>query len=439
MATSSNRTPRHGGSHFSTGASSRRASSAPSHQGAPQAQPQVQPQPQGERVPLSSGAASPQSVLSTGRVSSRTAAATRRAGGSQHARGGRGANKKSSLPLVLVAVVGALAIAAVAAFVIVPAIFPASEPEAEHEMVDEGTKVTFFIPEGSGAAVVAQVLYDSGLIEDTSEFLTQVRRANAEQAIKSGSYEVLAGSDVNQIIDLLVSGPNVSNAQFVIPEGYTVAQIAATAEELLGISADEFTAQAKASNYADDYAFLATAQNDSLEGYLFPKTYDFSSLEEVTADAVIRAMLDQFQVETEGLDLEGAAATLSERFGYELDVNDVVTMASIVEREAANDEQRGNVASVLYNRLGADMRLQSDATLMYVLGHSPSADDLATSQDPYNTYYVDGLTPTPICSPSLASLQAAVNPPNTDYYYFFITPDSAQFSETYDEHQQSYS
>ena len=430
MATSSN-SPKHGGSHFSTGAPAGRAVPGASRQDAPQRT--------GASAPISAGVSSPQSVLSTGRVSSRTAAATRRAGASKHARGGQGGPNKRNLPLVLIAVVGALAIAAVAAFVIVPMLFPASEPEAEHEMVDEGTNVTFFIPEGSGAAAVAQVLYDSGLIEDTADFLAQVRRADAEQAIKSGSYEILAGSDVNQIIELLVSGPNVSNAQFVIPEGYTVAQIAATAEESLGISADEFVAQAKASNYVSDYAFLATAQNDSLEGYLFPKTYDFSSLEEVTADAVIRAMLDQFQLETEGLDLDGAAATLSERFGYDLTANDIVTMASIVEREAVTDEQRGPVASVFYNRLGAGMRIQSDATLTYSLGRAPTADEINSLDDPYNTYFIDGLTPTPICSPSLASLEAAVNPPNTNYYYFFITMDSAQFSETYDEHMQTYS
>lgn len=434
MATPSSRTPRHGGSHFSTGAPASRP--APAARGASPA-PGAGDAPQASR-PLSSGATSPQSVLSTGRVSSRTAAATRRAAGTQHARAA--AAPKRRLPLVLIAVVGAIAIAAVCAFVIVPMVFPSQDAGEQHEMAESGTKITFTVPEGSGAAAVAQILYDSGLIEDQADFLNQVRRANAEQGIKSGSYEILAGSDAQAIIELLVSGPNVSTAQLVIPEGYTVSQVAATVEESLGIPAADFTAQAKASNYASEYAFLATAQNDSLEGYLFPKTYDFSNLgDQVTADAVIRAMLDQFQTEVGGLDLDGAAATLSERFGYELDANDIVTMASIVEREAVTDEQRGPVASVFYNRLGAGMRIQSDATLTYSLGHAPSAEELQTLDDPYNTYFIDGLTPTPICSPSLASIEAAVNPPNTDYYYFFITQDSAQFSETYDEHQQTYS
>ena len=424
MATSSSMPPRRGGSHFSSGPST--ASHAPR-------------QPRAQR----SGASAPQSALSTGRVSSRTAAATQRAGATKHARArqGGGGGGKSRLPLVIVAVVGALALAALSAFVVVPMLFSAGEQQAEHEMAEAGTQVSFTIPEGSGAAAVAQVLYDSGLIEDTADFLTQVRRADAEQDIKSGSYQIIAGSDASAIIEQLISGPNVTNAQFVIPEGYTVEQIADTAEESLGIPADEFIAQAKASNYAADYAFLVTAQNDSLEGYLFPKTYDFSSLSEVTADAVIRAMLDQFELElsTAGIDLDATAASLSERFGYEIDANDVVTMASIVEREAVTDDQRGNVASVFYNRLGAGMRIQSDATLTYSLGHAPSAEELQTVEDPYNTYFIDGLTPTPICSPSLASLQAAAEPPNTNYYYFFITQDSAQFSETYDEHQQTYS
>ena len=152
MATSSN-SPKHGGSHFSTGASAGRAVPGASRQDVPQRT--------GASAPISAGVSSPQSVLSTGRVSSRTAAATRRAGASKHARGGQGGPNKRNLPLVLIAVVGALAIAAVAAFVIVPMLFPASEPEAEHEMVNKGTNVTFSIPEGAGAAAVAQVLYDS--------------------------------------------------------------------------------------------------------------------------------------------------------------------------------------------------------------------------------------------------------------------------------------
>ena len=162
-------------------------------------------------------------------------------------------------------------------------------------------------------------------------------------------------------------------------------------------------------------------------------------METVTADTVIRAMLDQYQAEVGSLDLSTAAASLSERYGIELDANDVLTMASIVEREAVTEEQRPKVASVFYNRLRDGMRLQSDATLAYSLGRAATAEEINTLDDPYNTNLRAGLTPTPVCSPSLASIQAACEPADTNYYYFYITQDTEQFSETYDEHMQAYS
>lgn len=415
MATPTGRSPRHGGSHFSTGAAPRAA--------------RTTPQP-------ASGASAPRSALAGGRVSSRTAAATRRAGSHspRDPRGGRGRR----FPLAALAVVGAIALAAIAAFVLVPGL-TGGDGGQQAQLAEEGTEVTITIPDGSGAAAVAQILADNGLISDQSAFLSEVRRTEAESALKSGSYRIIAGTDDTQIIELLTSGPNASTAQVVVPEGYTVSQIAQAAQDALGISADDFLAQAKASNYVADYPFLEGAHEDSLEGYLFPKTYDFSGMETVTADTVIRAMLDQYQAEVGSLDLSAAAASLSERYGIELDANDVLTMASIVEREAVTEEQRPKVASVFYNRLRDGMRLQSDATLTYSLGRAATAEEINTLDDPYNTNLRAGLTPTPVCSPSLASIQAACEPADTNYYYFYITQDTEQFSETYDEHMQAYS
>lgn len=420
MATPTGRSPRHGGSHFSNGA-------------APHAT-----RPNVTTPAPATGASAPRSALSGGRVSSRTAAATRRAG-SHNPRGQQGGPRKGRAPLAAIAVVAAIAIAAVAAFVLVPNLLGDGGSETEVQLAQEGTEVTITVPDGSGAAQVAQILADNGLIADQSEFLSEVRRTEAESALKSGSYRIVAGTDATAIIELLTSGPNASTAQLTVPEGYTSSQIAQAAQDALGISADDFLAQAKASNYVADYPFLEGAHEDSLEGYLFPKTYDFSGMETVTADTVIRAMLDQYQAEVGSLDLSAAAASLSERYGIELDANDVLTMASIVEREAVTEEQRPKVASVFYNRLRDGMRLQSDATLTYSLGRAATAEEINTLDDPYNTNLRAGLTPTPVCSPSLASIQAACEPADTNYYYFYITQDTEQFSETYDEHMQAYS
>ena len=388
-------------------------------------------------IPASPSATAPHAALKDGRVSGRTAEATRRAG-SHMPKDPHDKSGGRRVPLVAIAVVLAVAVAAVAAFLLVPGLLPSGEKPQETQLAEPGTEVMITIPEGSGAGVVAQTLYENGLISDQSEFLAEVRRTEAEQRIKSGSYLIVAGTDDSQIIELITTGPNASTAQITVPEGYTVKQLAATVEESLGIPASDFLAQAKASAYVADYPFLAEVDPslDSLEGYLFPKTYDFSAEENLTADTVIRAMLDQYEVEVEPLDLSAAAASLSERYGVQLDENDIVTIASIIEREAGGDEHRADVASVLYNRLRDGMRLQSDATLVYSLGREVTADDLLVD-DPYNTYTRDGLTPTPICSPGLESLQAAVSPNDTDYLYFFLSGDYAAFSKTLEEHEQA--
>lgn len=414
MATPTGKTPAHGGSHFDGGAPDRRPSPSRSSHARPRT---AQPSRSG-----SSGA----------RVSARSAEATRRAQGHRVRRApeppGRG-----RLPLIAAGVAVVVALACVVAFVVIPRLTAGSGDDAPN--VAAGTQVTLTIPGGAGASEVAQALYEAGVIPSTSEFLSQVRRAEADQGLKSGTYTFTAGDDLTNVINLLVSGPNASSSQLTIPEGYSVARTAQVVQDALGISADDFVAQAKASNYAPDYAFLADVGDDSLEGYLFPKTYDFTG-KEVSADAVIRAMLSQYQSEVASLDLAGAATTLSARYGIELDENDVVTLASIVEREALTDEQRGQIASVFCNRLAAGMDLQSDATLAYSLGREVTADDL-TVDDPYNTYLRSGLTPTPICSPSLESLEAAASPDDTDYYYFYISGDYAVFSQTYEQHQQA--
>jgi UPF0755 protein len=110
-------------------------------------------------------------------------------------------------------------------------------------------------------------------------------------------------------------------------------------------------------------------------------------------------------------------------------------MASIIEKEALTEDDRPLIASVFYNRLSSGMQLQSDATLAYSLGREVTADDL-TQDDPYNSYLNSGLTPTPICNPGLASIEAAMSPSDTNYYYFYITSDVHAFSETYEQHQQ---
>lgn len=301
--------------------------------------------------------------------------------------------------------------------------------------IQAGQEVTITIPEGSGGSTIVKQLMDAGVISDSSSFLQAVQKQNADQKLKSGTYVFLTGSDPDEVVAQLVEGPNSTQNQLKLAEGLTVQKTADQVESSLGISADDFMAQAKASNYVSDYPFLADAQNDSLEGYLYGKTYDLTGKEQ-TSDAVIRMMLDQFSEEVQSLDLTTAEANIKQRYGVQMSDYDILIMASIVEKEALTDDDRYKIASVFYNRLQQGMALQSDATMGYVTGGDVTADDLKT-ESPYNTYLNKGLPPTPICSPSLASIQAAMNPADTDYLYFWIDSQNHIFSETYEQHQQA--
>ncbi len=347
----------------------------------------------------------------------------------QASRGGH-----SSKGPILGAIVG-VAILAVLAVLLLPRLLTGTASD-QASLPNQGIQVEVSIADGSGANAIASALKSAGLIANTSDFVTEVQKQRVESALKSGAYVFTVGQSIDDIIDQLESGPNSTAGKLTVPEGLTVTQTAALVEQALGISATDFEAQAKASNYVRDYPFLSGAQNDSLEGFLFPKTYDFSSMGSATADDVIRAMLNQYASDVSSLDLAGAEQTIKDRYGIDMSDYDLLTLASIVEREAVTDGQRPKVASTFYNRLKAGMMLQSDATMGYVTGGNVTADDLK-KESPYNTYLNRGLTPTPICSPSLASFKAVMDPADTDYLYFYITQSDEWFSATYDEHLQA--
>ncbi len=382
----------------------------------------------------STGAVGTRSALGSTGVSSRTAKATRRASsGNVHKRTKR--RRTAAVPAIIAGIVAVLVAIGLVVFLVIPRLTGAGSVDSDRQQVVAGQVVEVTVPDGSGASAIAQVLFDAGVIESKSDFLNQVRRTNSELSLKSGTYSLVTGDSLDNIIQLLSTGPNSTAASLTIPEGYTVAKVASAVEARFGISADDFIAQAKASNYVADYPFLAAANNDSLEGYLFPKTYDFSG-KDVTSDLVIRTMLSQWQTEMAGVDFDAAIASLKSRFQMDFTQEDILTVASIVERETNSDDDRATVASVFYNRLAVGMPLQSDATTAFYKGGDLTAADLGEDNE-WNTYTRTGLTPTPICSPGLASIKAACNPDDTNYYYFFISGDYHAFSETYEQHQQA--
>ena len=353
-----------------------------------------------------------------------------------HAR--RGAQKKSfPVPMIIGAVVAVLALAAIAFFV-VPAVkgFFAGEDTK----VAAGQQVTITIPEGASGDTIASILSENHIVENPKDYYAAVKKLNADMSLKPGTYSLTTLMDATKVVQQLMEGPNAGSDALTIPEGLTVDQVAdRVAAAYDSISKEDFLNQAKASNYVDDYSFLEGAANDSLEGFLFPKTYSLGT--DPSADDAIRAMLDQFNTEYKTLDFAGCEAKIKERYGVEMSDYDIINLASIVEREGLNAEQRAHVASVFYNRLAGKLDglryLNSDATMMYVTGGEVTADDLQ-SDSPYNTYKHEGLPPTPICSPSLEALKATLEPTDSDDLYFYITQDEEYFSQTYEEHQQSW-
>lgn len=354
-----------------------------------------------------------------------------------YTRSAKPAKSKSVVPVVI-AVAIAIAVIAGAAFFVFPRLFGGGASS-----VEAGQQVTITIPEGSSGDAIASILSESHIIEEPSEYYAAVKKLNAEMSLKPGEYQFETLQDPLEVVKQLVAGPNVEGVKLTVPEGKTVEQTAVIVEQVYGISADEFVAQAKASNYAGDYAFLSEAADDSLEGFLFPKTYTFSGTPSV--DQVIRAMLDQYQTDVvNALDFDAARALISSRYGLEMSDYDILKLASVVEREGLHAEQRAHVASVFFNRLAGvgDFAgrpfLESDATLMYETGGEVTANDIQTIDSPYNSYMNPGLPPTPICSPSIEAIRATLEPTDSSDLYFFITQEEEFFSQTYDEHMQSW-
>ncbi|WP_270245573.1 endolytic transglycosylase MltG [Eggerthella lenta] len=346
--------------------------------------------------------------------------------------------KKSKAPAIVAAVLAVLVVGGLAWGALT--LFNSCSAQSV-ELLAEGREATITVAEGAGDKVVGEQLAEARLVSNAGDFTKRVNEMGVDSQLKPGTYTFAGGMSLDAIINQLTAGP-VANA-LTIPEGSTleaVAQSVATFTENR-ITADAFTAAASdASAYAADYDFLADAGTNSLEGFLFPKTYEIG--DDATAESVVRMMLDQFKTETSGLDWSYPQS-------QGLTIYDAVKLASIVERESSGDEQiRAQVASVFYNRLNnfGDPNygfLQSDATTAYELGHDPTPEDIK-NPTPFNTYTNTGLPPTPICSPGLDCLQAVCNPAQTNYFFFYFAPDESgtmqyYFSETYEEHQQTFS
>lgn len=292
----------------------------------------------------------------------------------------------------------------------------------------EEEPVTITVEEGDTLSNVADKLDDAGVIGSSTLFKLQARVRGGATQLKPGQYEIVRGESGEKILATLSSEEeDVSTFPITLPEGLTLAQVARTVESEGGIPAAEFEEAARRTDYG--YAFLEDPAVKSTEGFLFPKSYDFEK--GTGAEGMVDRFLEQYLIETEGLDFRAA----EERFN--LTEYQLVTVASLVEKESANAEERPKIASVIYNRIRAGMPLQIDATVQYALGEPKENLSLADLkvESPYNTYSNPGLPPGPIASPSKESLVAALEPVETNFLYYVLEADGQQhfFTNDYDE------
>ena len=302
-----------------------------------------------------------------------------------------------------------------------------------------------FAKERSGHQVsvgyVAKQLKDAGIIKYKGLFELYCSVSHAKTKIDPGTYELSTNYDYRALVKKMQVGSGAMvTTKVTIPEGYTMEQIFRKLEDENVCSYDDL--MDAAANYSYNYSFIdQSMQGDAkrLEGFLFPDTYEF--YQGMQASSAINKFLENFHDRITAEMLEKA----DERG---MTMQEVVTVASMIEKEAANDDERAMIAAVIYNRIEAGMPLQIDSTIMYVL---PEHKDVLTVEDtkidsPYNTYQNKGLPPTPIANPGIASIKAALSPASTQALYYALDAESGthKFFTNYGEFQafvakQSYS
>ena len=295
------------------------------------------------------------------------------------------------------------------------------------------------VPENASLDAITDMLHENGLIQYPWLFKLYCKFTHSAGRMDAGTYELAYNYDYHALVSgMTETGGTRTTVRVMLPEGATCAQIFALLEKN-GVCTAEKLGES-AANTQFDYWFLEDipyGETNRLEGFLFPDTYDFYVNDD--PDRVLEKLLSNFNrkfSDDASAQLETLNTALAERWtakGYDesyieahrMTIYDLVTVASMIEKEATGDyEERANISSVFYNRLSGDnseigTALQSDATIYYAL-HIAGMDDTQFSTDldsPYNTYLHKGLPAGPICSPSLSSIKAAIYPNQTDYYF----------------------
>lgn len=282
------------------------------------------------------------------------------------------------------------------------------------------------IPPGQSFRLISETLYQNGLITDPLKFKLYARIEGYDKHIKAGEYLLSPEMSPAEILEILKSG-KVRLHKVTIPEGFSMTQIADTLASAGLVSRESFLAIANDPEFIRKYEIDA----ETLEGYLFPDTYFFPG--KVTAEDIVMTMVQRFRSVFTPEMIQKA-----KQMGFT--AHEIVTLASIIEKETGAAAERGLISSVFHNRLRKKMRLESDPTVIYGIEDfdgNITKKHLKTPT-PYNTYTIKGLPPGPIANPGKASLEAALNPAPSEYIYFVSKNDGThQFSKTLREHNNA--
>ncbi len=328
----------------------------------------------------------------------------------------------------VIAVVGASLVISLAA------IFTANDVFA---FVKDNAMQQFYVSENTKLANLAKDLDKQGIINYGTVFKAYLAvKGDSADDVLAGEYQLNPSMDYGQIIDKLTNSSSSDTLQITIPEGYSVAQVRQLLLDNHVCTADAL--DKVLNQYPFKHDFLQDekpVEEGWLEGYLFPDTYEIYKGNGSVVDTVNK-MLNNF-ASRYGSEITDGANELGRS------MHDIVTVASLVEREAQRDDERARIAGVIYNRLNNSSEfpyLQVDASVLYGLGRTSGklTDEDLKSDSPYNLYTTEGLPPGPICNPGYASLYAASHPESHDYYYYVAMPDGSHlFASSYEEHQRN--
>lgn len=335
--------------------------------------------------------------------------------------------------IIITSIILILLIGGISSYLYISSALKPVDPKSDEQIEVE-------IPLGSSSSEIAQILEQNGIIKDERIFRFYIKFKNFS-GFQAGEYTLSPSLTLQAIVEELQSGKIIDEPTYTvtIPEGKTVEQIAEIFAKQFNFSKEQFLTVVNDENYINNliemYPNILTDDilnaniQVPLEGYLFPITYDFYE-EDPSIESIIEMMVDQ----TDKVFSE-YNEVLSEQ---EFTVHEILTLASIVERESKFSEDRPKVAQVYMNRLEKNMKLQSDITAFYGIDHKAvvTYEDIEV-ETPYNTYVIDGLPVGPIASPSIEAIEGVLIPEGKDfsYLYYFSRPNGETFySNTLEEH-----